>query len=174
MQLAAINQEAPNHVWVSDITHLYVNYKPYYLCVIIDLFARKVIGYKLSSNMELHIVLEPFNEAFEKRGRPCDLLFHSDQGSQFSSYKFRMHLQNLRVKQSFSNPGCPYDNAVVESFFRSLKAEEVYHKYYATIEEMESSIIEYIDFFNNKRPHQKLGYKTPNQIEEEFFQAKKK
>ena len=99
------------------------------------------------------------------------LLFHSDQGSQYTAYSFRKLLQSLNVAQSFSAPGCPYDNAVAEAFFRTIKAEEVSRHQYKTEEELRDSITEYIDFFNNRRPHQKFGYRTPSQVEADYHEA---
>ena len=163
------NTERPNNIWVSDITALYVNYKPYYLCTIIDLYSRKVVSYSIANNQETPMVLDAFKNAYKKRGCPDELTFHSDQGGQYISYDFRKYLRDRRVKQSFSNPGSPHDNAVAESFFRTLKAEEIYHHFYQTTDELYASVAEYIEFFNNKRPHQKFKYRTPNQVEEEYF-----
>ena len=165
------DSEKPNSIWVSDITALYVNYKPYYLCTIIDLYSRKVISYSIANNQETPMVLDAFKNAYKKRGYPDSLTFHSDQGGQYISYNFRKYLRDRRVKQSFSNPGSPHDNAVAESFFRTLKAEEIYHHFYQTADELYASVAEYIEFFNNKRPHQKFKYRTPNQVEEEYFKT---
>lgn len=81
-------QQYPNRVWVSDITYLYVNYKPYYLYTIIDLFSREVIGYNLACTMETINLIETFTNTYHDRGQPSELLFHSDQGFQYTSYKF--------------------------------------------------------------------------------------
>ena len=75
----------------------------------------------------------------------------------------------MRVKQSFSNPGCSHDNAVVEAFFRTLKAEGIFHHFYQAADELYASVAEYIEFFNNRRPHQKFGYQTPDQVEADYF-----
>jgi len=159
----------PNEVWVSDITYIYVNYKPYYLCVIIDLFSRKVISYKVSSSMKTTLVIQTLVKAYESRNPDLGLKFHSDQGCQYTSYDFKHELNQWRIIQSFSNPGCPYDNAVAESFFRYLKKEEVHRWYYRDCEEMRQSIAEYMDFYNNRRPHQTLKYKTPEQVEYDYY-----
>lgn len=161
--------DKPNKVWVSDITQIFLNYEPYYLCIIIDLFSRKVISYKLNSSQKTFIVKETFRNAFLLREPELDLIFHSDQGGQYISYEFKSVLRKHHTLQSFSNPGCPYDNAVAESFFRSLKEEEVYRKYYKEYNDMAQSIAEYVDFYNNKRPHQTLNYLTPNQYEEKYY-----
>lgn len=158
-------QTKPNKVWVSDITYVYVNYIPYYVCTVIDLFSRKVVAYTICNEQKAELVKNTFKKTGKIRKPEQGLIFHSDQGCQYSSYEFTDYLKNRGIKQSFSNPGCPYDNAVAESFFKSLKAEEVYQNYYKTYEDLELSIAEYVDFFNNIRPHQRLKYLTPNQFE---------
>ena len=95
-------------------------------------------------------------------------MFHSDQGSQYTSYDFRRHLRNLKVTQSFSAPGVPYDNSIAEAFFASLKKEELHRRVYDTLDELEISVSDYIDFFNNERPHQRLSMRTPVQVEKDF------
>lgn len=164
------HQEHPNKVWVSDITMLYVNYERYYLCVIIDLFSRKVIAHQIDNNQEAPIVEEAFRDAYRNRNAPLGLLFHSDQGSQYTAYNFRKLLRSLKVTQSFSAPGCPYDNAVAEAFFRTIKAEEISRHQYKTEDELKGSVAEYIDFFNNRRPHQKFKYRTPSQVENDYYE----
>lgn len=160
---------SPNEVWVSDITYIYVNYKPYYLSVIIDLLSRKIIAYTVSGSIKTSLVTNTLSDAYELRKPVLGLKFHSDQGCQYTSYEMKHELNKRRIIQSFSNPGCPYDNAVVESFFRYFKQEEVHRWYYRIFDEMEQSIAEYMDFYNNRRPHQTLKYKTLNQFEYDYF-----
>jgi len=114
-------------------------------------------------------VVDTFRNALKQRLPEEGLVFHSDLGVQYTSYQFGALLRSKGIKQSFSNPGCPYDNAVVESLYRSLKSEEVYRMYYKTFEDMRESIDEYVAFFNNIRPHQRLKYLTPRQYEERFL-----
>lgn len=161
--------DRPNRIWVSDITQIFLNYEPFYLCVVIDLFSRKVIAYNLNKSQKTFFVKQTFEKALLLRNPELGLIFHSDQGGQYISYDFRSLLRKHHTLQSFSNPGCPYDNAVAESFFRSLKEEEVYRKYYKKYDDMAQSVAEYVDFYNNKRPHQTLKYLTPNQFEEEYY-----
>ena len=163
------DQTAPNVVWVSDITYARVNEDFYAICVIIDLFSRKVIAHMISSNNDTALVLETFKIAYNGRGKPQGLLFHSDQGAQYSAYKFRKYLRDLGVKQSFSNPGTPYDNAVAESFFSMMKQEEISHNYYHREEELEATVADYINFFNTMRPHRKLGGRSPDEFEKLFL-----
>lgn len=165
-------QTKPNKVWVSDITYVYVNYKPYYVCTVIDLFSRKVVAYNVCNEQKAELVKNTFKKAYKIRKPEKGLMFHSDQGCQYSSYEFTDYLKNQGIKQSFSIPGCPYDNTVADSFFKSLKSEEVYRHYYPTYDEMMRRVIEYIDFFNNERPHQSLKYLTPNKLEETYFNTK--
>lgn len=98
-------------------------------------------------------------------------MLHNDQGTQYASYKFRCFVSELKVKQSFSRTATPYDNAVVESFFSSLKKEEFKKRWFGTKEMLDESTRKYVHFFNEDRPHQTLGYKTPNQLEAEFNSA---
>ena len=97
------------------------------------------------------------------------MIFHSDQGFQYTDFRFRKHLKNLNVIQSFSNPGTPLDNAVAESFFACMKREELSHNLYETKEELEVDVAEYIDYYNSRRIHQKLGQRTPIEVEEDFL-----
>lgn len=102
----------PNLVWVSDITYVKVNSVNYYICVIIDLFSRKVLNYQTSSNIDAKLVCDTFKKAYNKRNCPENLIFHSDRGSQYTAKDFRKLLDSLNVIQSFSAKGYPYDNAV--------------------------------------------------------------
>lgn len=113
-------------------------------------------------------MITAFNEAFEYRGRPEGLMFHSDQGAQYASYKFRRLLRSLKVNQSYSRTGIPYDNAVAESFFRTLKAEEFKRNYYENEEMLIESVRKFMEYYNDYRTHQSLGYKTPNFVEAQY------
>lgn len=162
-------QEKPNFVWVSDISFVKVQKRFVYICVIIDIFSRKVISFHLSEKIDSDLTLKTFDEAFEMRGRPQNLLFHMDQGIQYTSFLFMEYLKECHVIQSFSKPGTPYDNAVCESFFGNLKKECIYHNLYQSMEDLANSVMEYISFFNSYRPHRKLKMKTPDQVENEYF-----
>ncbi|MBE6380723.1 MAG: IS3 family transposase [Lentisphaerae bacterium] len=164
------NQTAPNLLWVSDVTYARINQDFYAICVVIDVFSRKVLSYRISDKNDTALVLTAFKTAFTVRNNPQGVTFHSDQGLQYSSYKFRKHLRDCGVIQSFSNPGTPYDNAVAESFFSIMKREELSHNYYHSFEELEKTVSEYIDFFNRMRPHQKMGNLTPNEIECRYYE----
>lgn len=123
-------QTAPNLVWVSDLTYLRTLEGVYYLCVILDLFSRKVISYTLSDSKAPKIVTNCFQLAYEKRKPSDGLMFHSDQGAEYYSGELRDLLNEHCVVQSFSNVSTPYDNAVVESFFGSMKRDQIYQNVY--------------------------------------------
>ncbi len=161
---------APNQIWVSDITYIRVNGRWAYLCVIIDLFSRKVISWKISCKPDAELVISTFKKAYSKRNFPKGLMFHSDRGSQFTSKVFRKLLDELDVVQSFSGKGCPYDNAVAESFFKFLKLEEINQNTYSSFVDLQSSLFEYIDgYYNTKRPHSAVDFFSPNDFESAYF-----
>ncbi len=142
-----------------------------FICVIIDLFSRRVISYGVSDNIDAVLVMTTFHDAYYKRNKQKGLLFHSDQGVQYTSSSFRSLLKDLKVTQSFSSPGYPYDNSVCESFFHTLKKESLYRKLYKDAGELVETLDEYIEFYNFQRLHRTLKMKTPSQIETEFYYA---
>ncbi len=162
-------QNAPNLLWVSDVTYARVDDDFYAICVIIDIFSRKVLAHAISKKNDTDLVLSAFKAAFISRQEPSSLMFHSDQGLQYTAYHFRKFLRDHNVKQSFSNPGTPYDNAVAESFFSIMKREELSHNYYHSFGELENTVSEYITFFNQARPHHKMGDVSPDEIERRYF-----
>ncbi len=163
-------QAEPNKFWVSDITYARVNDEFYGVCVVIDLFSRKVLSYGTSPEMNTELVLNTFSKAFEARKSPEGLTFHSDQGAQYTAYRFRKMLRDSGVRQSLSNPGIPHDNAVAEAFFSILKREELSHNWYNTPESLDETVREYIEFFNSHRPHRKLKLQTPDQFERAYWE----
>ena len=159
----------PNMVWVSDTSYLYVDREPYFMTAIIDLFSRKVIGYDVVDSIAAFPLINIFKKTYVERGKPEGLMFHSDQGSQFTAYRFRVLLRGYKVKQSFSAPGNPHDNAVAESFFKNFRAECTYVNEFNSVSDMRKKIAEYINFYNCLRPHNKLKGLTPDEFEEEYF-----
>jgi len=162
--------EAPNLVWASDITYVKVKAQYMFVCVVIDLFSRRVLSYGISDTIDTVLTINTFDEAFEERGRPENLLFHSDQGVQYTAFAFRTHLEELKCRQSFSSPGYPYDNSVCESFFNTLKKEAIYYHIYDSAAELAAVLDEYIEYYNEVRMHRTLKMKTPSQFETEFFE----
>lgn len=134
--------ERPDQIWVGDIAEFMVKGIYYYICVIIDLFSRKVVGYKVSSRCSTKLLTTTFKSAFAARGKPAGLIFHSDQGTQYTSTAFRQLLTSYGVTQSFSYRGRPRDNAVAESFFANLKREELYRHEYRSEREFRKAVSE--------------------------------
>ena len=163
------NTTRPNEVWVSDITCFRYNEKYYYICVIVDLCARKVVGYKIGGKNSTQLTKSTFKLAYESRHPDENLIFHTDNGSNYTSKSFRDYLKKLRVTQSFSRPHIPYDNSVMESFFSNMKREELYRTKYRSEKEFRTAVKNYIQFYNEERPHSKNKYKTPSQKEAEYF-----
>lgn len=164
-----------NEVWVSDITYVRTAQGWLYLTTIIDLYDRQVIGWALSSNLSTKRTIIPaWRMALSKRNITKPLIFHSDRGVQYASNLFRKHLKNNDlITQSMSRKGNCWDNAVAESFFKTLKTELIYHEKYESVLQAKTSIFEYIEiWYNRKRLHSSLGYKTPVEVELEFNKLK--
>lgn len=138
------NQKAPNIVWVSDFTYIRVAGKWYYLCIVMDLFSRKIIAWNISGKPDVDLVMDAFKKAYNKRKQPQGLMFHSDRGTQYTAFSFKKLLDSLNVVQSFSKKGYPFDNACCECFFKYLKKEETNRKTYHSLEELRLSIFDYI------------------------------
>ena len=164
------NQPAPNLVWVCDFTYIQVAGRYCYLCAILDLYSRKVIAYKVSNRIDTQLAIDTLNLAIASRDVHAGLIFHTDRGSQFTSREFRKYLDTLNIVQSFSAKGHPYDNAVIECFFKYLKKEETDRRTYHSITELGQSLFTYINgFYNSVRPHAHNGGLTPNQKEAMFM-----
>lgn len=160
---------APGEVWVSDITYVWVGAGKLYLTVIIDLFDRKVVGWSFSNNMTAEKTIgAAWKMAVKNRPVSQNLMFHSDQGVQFACNEFTSILKSFsNVKQSMSRKGNCWDNAVAESFFKTLKVECVYQRKYANRSEAELDIFHWIEtWYNKKRRHSALG----NLTIDEFYQ----
>ena len=161
--------DAPNKIWVSDVTQFTLNNFRFYICAVIDIFSRKVIAYHISKKNSTQLVKTAFKKAYETRCPIDKLLFHTDNGSNYISVAFMKYLKELGVTQSFSRTHIPYDNSVCESFFNSLKREEFYRYKYPTVAEFQRSVAKYIVFYNSERPHSTLKYKTPDKYEADFW-----
>ena len=161
--------DKPNLVWVSDITYIKVSGRFYYICVIIDIFSRKVIAWELGSKIDTDLVIRTLQKAYQTRKPSKDLIFHSDRGCQYTSSKFRKLIDDLGIVQSFSAKGYPYDNAVSESFFKYLKKEELYRRSYSSQEDLKLALFKYIDgFYNKSRPHSANEMLSPDEREKLF------
>ena len=161
---------APNALWASDITYIATAEGWLYLAVTLDLFSRKVVGWAFSERLTDDLTRSALKMATRQRSALAGLLHHSDQGSQYASYAFRSELSANGIVQSMSGRGNAYDNAVVESFFATLKTEEVDNNVYKTRQQAKTSIFSYIEgFYNSKRRHSSLNYLSPNDFERVHF-----
>ena len=169
------NPKELNEVWVSDITYIKVSNRWLYLTTIIDLYDRQVIGWSLSTNLYTDKTIIPaWKMAISKRSITKPLLFHSDRGIQYAAKEFRKVIKSHNlVTQSMSRKANCWDNAVAESFFKTIKIELIYQRKFNSIELAKSAIFEYIEiWYNRKRLHSSLDYKTPREVELEFYQIK--
>lgn len=162
------NPHAPNEVWASDVTYFKFHDKAFYICVVMDLYARLVIGYKIGKKNSTQLVKSTFRQVYLKRQPNTDLIFHTDRGLNYTSKTMADYLRSLGITHSFSRPYVPYDNSVVESFFSSMKREELYRTKYKSEKDFYHAVDKYVIFYNTKRPHAKLKYKTPEQKEQEY------
>jgi transposase InsO family protein len=153
--------------WVSDITYLKVGKDWAYLTTMIDLADRKVVGWSLSTDMTVeNTVLKAWNQARNQRDITLGFMLHSDRGIQYACHKTgRLFENNIKAVQSMSRKGNCWDNAVAESFFKTIKYEWIYRNKYYTYEQAYLSIWKYINWYNNHRLHSALDYKTPAQME---------
>jgi len=154
--------EAPNTAWGTDITYIATLEGWLYLAVILDLFSRRVVGYAMSERIDRALVLEALRKALLQRPEVRDLLHHSDRGSQFASGDYRKALDEAKITCSMSRRGDCWDNAVIESFFGTLKQELLYELPLQTRAGTREAVAEYIeDFYNVRRRHSSLGYLSP-------------
>ena len=160
------NAERPNQIWVSDVTYFSFKARTFYICVIIDLYSRRVIAHKISKRNSTQLTKGTFKIAYFSRNPPEGLIFHSDNGSNYISKSFYIYLKEFGVKQSFSRSRRPHDNAVSESFFRSMKTEELYRYKFRSEKEFRKAVSDYIERYNSERPHTYLGYLTPDRYEQ--------
>ncbi|MFJ3368102.1 IS3 family transposase [Pseudomonas sp. NPDC086251] len=160
---------APNQVWCGDITYIWAQGKWHYLAVVLDLCARRVVGWALSEKPDADLVIKALDMAYEQRGKPQGLLFHSDQGSQYASRLFRQRLWRYRMRQSMSRRGNCWDNAPMERVFRSLKTEWIPTLGYRTAQEARRDISHFLMHrYNWIRPHQFNGGLVPARAEEKL------
>jgi len=165
-------QEKPDQVWVSDITFIPTREGWLYLVCILDLYSRKVVGWSMSDRMTKDLVLSAMKMALLRRRPGAELMHHSDRGSQYCSQAFQRLLREEQITCSMSRKGNCYDNAVMESFFATLKKELVHQADYQTRAEARRSIFEYVElFYNQVRLHSSLGYLSPAEYERQYEQA---
>lgn len=155
----------PDRVWVSDITYIPTDEGWLYLAGVVDLHNREVVGWSMSQRIDRNLVIAALDMATGRRNPLPGLIAHSDRGSQYASFDYQKELKRHGMICSMSKKGDPWDNAVMESFFGSLKRELVHHRHYKTREEARRDIFRYIEvFYNRVRLHSALGYLSPVQF----------
>jgi len=157
----------PNQVWAVDITYIPMGRSHMYLTAIIDWYSRMLVGWALSDTLDTAPVLEAVRAAVERYGKPG--IINSDMGTQFSGKEYRNYLNALEIRQSMDGKGRFIDNIAIERWFRSLKTEYIYINEYPTPRALRAGIQKYIEEYNQERPHQSLGYKTPEAVFNEVF-----
>lgn len=164
--------DGPNKIYVTDITYVWTAEGWLYLAVVLDLFSRMVVGWFTSSRISRDLVREALQRAIKTRKPQKGLIVHSDRGSQYASHDYKALLNKHGYMQSMSGSGNCYDNAVMESFFHSLKVEHIFFEKYATRAEAKTSIFDYIEtFYNRERRHSHLNYEAPLLFEQNYVKA---
>jgi putative transposase len=157
---------APKQIWGADITYLPFENKFLYLAVVLDIGTRKVVGWSITESLETAGVLKAIEMAFTHEGEKAGIICHSDRGVQYASKVYRDFLDGKKAIPSMSRKGNCYDNAFVESFFKTLKTELIYRRKFSTEKELRSAVFEYIEiWYNRKRMHSSLGYLSPVEYE---------
>jgi len=157
---------APNQIWVGDITYIKVGQYWLYLAAILDLYSRKIVGWAMSERIDADLILNALSMALLHRQPPANLLFHSDRGAQYASAHYRHALAQAGLIASMSRRGNCYDNAAMESFWSTLKMEMVYRRVFLSHTQARSEIFDYIEtFYNRQRSHSALNYQSPFDFE---------
>jgi transposase InsO family protein len=163
------DQERPNQAWAADITYIPTDEGWLYLATVIDLCSRKIVGWSMADHLRAELCTEALEMAVKQRKPQKGLIHHSDRGIQYACGKYRDLLNEHQMLCSMSRRGDCYDNAVAESFFKTLKVELVYQHKYRSRQEAKASIFEFVEvFYNRRRRHSSLGYKSPVEYEASF------
>lgn len=161
--------DGPNQAWVADLTYVRLPTSFCYLAAILDAFSRRVVGWELSRTIDTDLTLAALEQAITRRHPGPGMIHHSDHGVQYASTRYVARLEVLGAHISMAAVGNPYQNALVESFFATLKREEVYLRDYQTFAEAEANLERFIDaVYNHKRLHSSLGYRPPSEFEAWF------
>jgi putative transposase len=168
-RLAGLVLTAPDQAWVADLTYIRLRSAFVYLACILDAFSRRCVGWHLWRDMTTQLTLAALRRAIEQRDPPPGLIHHSDRGVQYASHDYVEQLKQIDAQISMSSVGNPYDNAKAESFFKTLKLEEVYLKEYESFADAEANLEEFIEqVYNTKRLHSSLGYVPPAEFEANY------
>jgi len=161
---------ATNQLWVADITYIRLDEAFVYLAVVLDAFSRKVIGWAVDNHLKASLALAALRMALASRAvTPGALIHHSDRGIQYAGAEYIAELSRHGIVASMSRPGCPYDNAMAESFMKTLKQEEVDGTTYRDLDHVRAAMSEFLEtVYNQRRLHSALGYRPPVEFEAEF------
>lgn len=155
-----------NQQWVGDLTYLKVGKRWQYLAVVMDVYSRKIIGWSMGQQKTAELTLRALRQALRRRKPSGDLIFHTDRGVEYGAYLIQNELLHRGIRSSMNRPGVCTDNAHMESFFHSLKAERIHGEIFRSEYELRMAITEYIDrFYNPKRLHSGIGYLSPMEFE---------
>lgn len=157
--------EKPNQVWCGDVTYVWSGTQWLYFACVIDLYARRMIGWACSTTPDTELTMKALAVAYNTRGKPKGVMFHSDQGCHYTSKAYQQRLKSYGIKQSMSRRGNCWDNAPMERVFRSFKTEWMPKNHYANYHEAEKDIYQYIKYYNTQRVHSYNGYITPYHAE---------
>lgn len=163
----------PNQVWATDLTYIKLVAEYVYLNAVIDVYTRKIVGWAISRDLSHKFCLESLDIAVKKYSPPAGIIHHSDRGVQYACIDYVEYLKKNEFQISQSRLATPEDNAFIESFFKTMKKEEVYFKDYKTMNDVIKNLPKFIDeVYNTKRLHSSLGYKTPEEFEQEVLRLK--
>jgi transposase InsO family protein len=158
--------QASNQVWVGDVTYLKVAGQWRYLATVMDRHSRRIVGWSLGHRRDAALTSQALRQSARNRSPAPGLVFHSDRGVEYAAFEYRQQLQRLGILQSMNRPGKMNDNAHIESFFHSMKAEEFYGKTFTTDEQLRQALSSYIAFYNQQRLHSALRYLPPVAFEQ--------
>ena len=161
---------APDRVWVGDITHIATREGPLLLATVIDVFSRRVVGWAMDNHQRTDLTERALDMALQHRRPAPGLVLHHDRGSQYTSARYRAKVEAAKITLSMSRPSMPYDNAMAESFFASLKLEINDGEAFANRDAARRAVFEYVEvFYNRVRMHSGLGYQSPMQAEQDYL-----
>ncbi len=160
-----VEPSGPDELWRGDITYLKVGSRWLYLAVVMDMFSRRIVGWSLSHRKDMTLTLAAFNRAVANRRPDPGLIFHTDRGIEYGAYAFRERLTQLGIVQSMNRPRRMTDNSAMESFFHSLKSDEVHGRKFNTTRSIARCVRSYIPFYNGTRSHSSLGLMSPREYE---------
>ena len=162
---------APDKIWISDVTCFKIRNNWLYICSIMDLYSRKIIGCHIGKSNSSQLLSVALRQAYTSRNPSPGLVFHSDRGKPYCSKAFLTKLADYGMIQSLSRTGKPHDNAVMESFFSSMKRESLYRREYTSEAAFRKCVFQYIEFYNTMRPHSTLKQQTPAQFEQTYYES---